>query len=1120
MITASRLAKGVVRALLLLLVPLSVCQAAPTVSIVSVPSAAMNRNVTCSVMLPSAYATDSAAYPVVYMLHGSGNDNTTYSSAAEIQQLVETYGFIAVCPKDGTDWWLDAPGDPSIRYETFVASELVAYVDRNYRTVADRSRRMIAGHSMGGHGAGFIGMRHKDVFGTVGIVIGGVDLTQDTARADLVRLLGPYAVNETLWRNHSVVTEAAKLSDGDLNLYIAVGVDDMFIAPNRTLDAVLTEAGVTHTYEELTQSGYTTHTRATAYYGLGKAFAFAASAWGVAPSAGGSSGSPDATPENTYYLLGNDPENASSMTGAGSPVGWTNAFGTAATKVVAGRHYVVDGKYTPEGKIGSLRTPTAGGDFTFAGASLTLNNGSQIFLTQSSGIGTIPQLYVKEGEGLISLARDEECAGDWQVLSGGRLVFNRRTTKDSRTLSVLANLSGPGEVRVANAVLASGYITFSGDNSGLMGSFVLESERDENEIRLGASSWFGNPSEPGAAVVDLKSRKCKLVFKEAMDLATPNRVIDFGNCRSWFTSNPTVEGTRVTIDSPLRGTQGLVLACYAETEGASSVFVLTGDNSELSGNLSAQPSTKLVLSNALAAASAVPRLNGSETAPTVFEIDLDGVGESGAVLGGYPSGTYWTLSLRGSAETLEGSVAVMRVKGVKAADFVAPPTCLYNDEPVEVSWAAVQSGSDVILYTKGLPETVYYLTTDRQTINSGAQWTQRCAGPQTISTVGSDHDVAVDKNFIVKTPTTAGKFPGRALYLAGGALYPTAGSKKLYTIDNLYFFGSENNEIRVAADGGVVLGGSNWTLMGPSAVAWLGLGQSSSSRSMEIQANFHSAQGGTILCADTDSAVTATDLTLSGDNSDFAGRLVCDCKMDGSRIIIQTATAWPADPVKTMPDGLTLRRNATLSIPTTVTSGPTRGVKVVGGNAKIRISADNTLTLQGTIDAPQGFVKGGAGTLVLANADGTATALSDVPTAAGQSIRVTEGEMRVARDVLSAFDVSSGAALSASPDHDVKVGSVVFASGACLCAKVGQTACLAPQADCSFGTTGTIELSNPDAIAFVSADLIRLPPNATGVENLANWSVSVDGQVRKSLRPCVKDGKVSVSSRGLIIVVQ
>jgi enterochelin esterase family protein len=51
------------------------------------------------------------------------------------------------------------------RYEDHVADELVAYVDRNYRTLADRDHRAVAGKSSGGYGSVLLAMHRPDIFG-------------------------------------------------------------------------------------------------------------------------------------------------------------------------------------------------------------------------------------------------------------------------------------------------------------------------------------------------------------------------------------------------------------------------------------------------------------------------------------------------------------------------------------------------------------------------------------------------------------------------------------------------------------------------------------------------------------------------------------------------------------------------------------------------------------------------------------------------------------------------------------------------------------------------------------------------------------------------------------------
>src|SRR5690606_10903464 len=52
-------------------------------------------------------------------------------------------------------------------YESFVAGDLVAWVDANYRTIAERDSRGLAGHSMGGYGTIRIAMKRPEVFSSI-----------------------------------------------------------------------------------------------------------------------------------------------------------------------------------------------------------------------------------------------------------------------------------------------------------------------------------------------------------------------------------------------------------------------------------------------------------------------------------------------------------------------------------------------------------------------------------------------------------------------------------------------------------------------------------------------------------------------------------------------------------------------------------------------------------------------------------------------------------------------------------------------------------------------------------------------------------------------------------------
>ena len=239
-----------------------------------VPSAAMGETVKVSVVTPASYAAGGTArYPVVYLLHGAGNDHTTYLQPFLLDG-VDKWRFIAVVPDGKLDWWMDSPLLSKVRRETFVVNELVPWVDARFRTWPQRPRRAVAGHSMGGQGAMRLGMRHPDVFGVVGNVMGGVDICSTPARKDLVRLLGPYKGNEARWRSFSVLAEAERLRPGALRIFSIVGTEDFFLQPNRDLHELLSKRHIAHEYTEVRgeTEGMSKHTRPFAFWALGRLF--------------------------------------------------------------------------------------------------------------------------------------------------------------------------------------------------------------------------------------------------------------------------------------------------------------------------------------------------------------------------------------------------------------------------------------------------------------------------------------------------------------------------------------------------------------------------------------------------------------------------------------------------------------------------------------------------------------------------------------------------------------------------------------------------------------------------------------------------------------------------------
>lgn len=222
---------------------------AAKVDTVDTYSPSMKKTIKAVVVTPDSY-TAGAEMPVVYLLHGySGNYGDWVKKSAALAATVDAQNLIVVCP-DGNygSWYFDSPVDPTFRYETYVASELVAWVDSHYKTVKTRQGRAITGLSMGGQGALYLAMRHQDVFGAAGSMSGGVDIRPFPNNWDIAKRLGTYAQYPDRWEQNTVINLLHLLTPGSLSLLIDCGTEDFFFRVNNNLHDKLLERNIAHDY--------------------------------------------------------------------------------------------------------------------------------------------------------------------------------------------------------------------------------------------------------------------------------------------------------------------------------------------------------------------------------------------------------------------------------------------------------------------------------------------------------------------------------------------------------------------------------------------------------------------------------------------------------------------------------------------------------------------------------------------------------------------------------------------------------------------------------------------------------------------------------------------------------
>ncbi len=203
-----------------------------------------------TVAVPASYRCegDTAHYPTVYLLNGHGGSYKNWGTLLDLDSAATAYGCIILCTSGMNSCYWDSPVKPGMQMESFIVNTLIPAVDSLYRTIPDRSQRAITGFSMGGHGALWLAIRHKDLFSSVGSTSGGVDIRPFPTRWNMPDMLGSKKDNPARWDAHTIATAVDSLKPGELNIIFDCGTDDFFYKVNCSLDSTMNARGIHHTF--------------------------------------------------------------------------------------------------------------------------------------------------------------------------------------------------------------------------------------------------------------------------------------------------------------------------------------------------------------------------------------------------------------------------------------------------------------------------------------------------------------------------------------------------------------------------------------------------------------------------------------------------------------------------------------------------------------------------------------------------------------------------------------------------------------------------------------------------------------------------------------------------------
>ncbi len=134
-------------------------------------SKVLNTTVNYSVYFPASYMSNpDKRYPVVYMLHGYGDDHNSWNGSwlhanNKIDDLTEKGlgEMIYVFPQGFKTYYCNRY-DKTFSYMDMFVNELIPLIDNSLRTIPDKQHRAITGYSMGGFGAAALPEKHPELF--------------------------------------------------------------------------------------------------------------------------------------------------------------------------------------------------------------------------------------------------------------------------------------------------------------------------------------------------------------------------------------------------------------------------------------------------------------------------------------------------------------------------------------------------------------------------------------------------------------------------------------------------------------------------------------------------------------------------------------------------------------------------------------------------------------------------------------------------------------------------------------------------------------------------------------------------------------------------------------------
>ncbi len=215
-----------------------------------------------AVYLPPDYEQSERSYPVLYLLHGGGDDQTGWVQFGEVKHYADkaikegkATPMVIIMPDANTGqrgYSNNATG--SWRYEDFFFEELMPFVEKKYRIKSEKRFRAVSGLSMGGDGTFTYALHHPELFSSACPLSAGTGpLTMEDAKTRVTRdnpniadsLIVKYFNRQSVPALVNAMPDSLKKS---VRWYIDCGDDDFLYEGNSLVHIAMRKKDIPHEF--------------------------------------------------------------------------------------------------------------------------------------------------------------------------------------------------------------------------------------------------------------------------------------------------------------------------------------------------------------------------------------------------------------------------------------------------------------------------------------------------------------------------------------------------------------------------------------------------------------------------------------------------------------------------------------------------------------------------------------------------------------------------------------------------------------------------------------------------------------------------------------------------------